>query len=302
MSDPSAAHRGVELRAAPLIALKARVDELKLSRKLRAKTSADGGHQSRQRGRSTDYQESRAYQPGDDVRMIDWRLSARQPRLYTKVYAVERERPVLLVLDFSDSMLFGTQRTLKSIAAAEATAALAWAAIARGDRVGALVMPDLATLKPSAGPRSVLRLIDQMVSAHRVALASPKALDWHAQMLELKRLVRPGCEIYLLTDGAGLKPAHEAMISALTQRASLHIVRLVDTLELSAPAPGSYQFSSHSGPFRLDLSGAIARQAFSQTLCEVREEVDAVLKRIKARTTELKTRDPVIETLAMQLR
>lgn len=301
MSESRAAHRGVELRSAPLIALKAEVDELKLARRLRARATVDGGHVSRQRGRSTDYQESRAYQPGDDVRMIDWRLSARQPRLYTKVYAVERERPVLLVVDFSASMLFGTRRTLKSIAAAEAATALAWAAIARGDRVGALIMPDLATLKPAAGPRSVLRLIDRMVSAHAIAMANPSGIDWNAQMLELKRLVRPGCEIFLLTDGVGLKPAHEALLGALTLHASLNVVRLVDPIEQQPPPPGSYQFSGQDGPFRLDLARSDNRYAFNQTLVELRTSLDTVLKHVKARTTSLKTIDPVTATLAMHL-
>jgi uncharacterized protein (DUF58 family) len=301
VSSSRAAHRGVELRSAPLIALKAEVDELKLARRLRARATVDGGHISRQRGRSTDYQESRAYQPGDDVRMIDWRLSARQPRMYTKVYAVERERPVLLVIDFSASMLFGTRRTLKSIAAAEAATALAWAAIARGDRVGALIMPDLATLKPAAGPRSVLRLIDRLVGAHATAIASPATIDWNAQMLELKRLVRPGCEIFLLTDGVGLKPAHEMLLGALTLHASLNVVRLIDPIERQPPPPGTYQFSASDGPFRLNLNRDDNRRAFDDTLRQLRASLDEVLKHLKARTTSLNTNDPVTATLAMHL-
>jgi len=301
VSVPVAAHRGVALETAPLIALKAQVDELKLARRLRARATVDGGHMSRQRGRSTDYQESRAYQPGDDVRMIDWRLSARQPRMYTKVYAVERERPVLLVIDFSEAMLFGTRRTLKSIAAAEAATALAWAAVARGDRVGALVMPDLATLKPASGPRSVLRLIDHLVEAHRSALESPKKQDWTQQILELKRLVRPGCEIYLITDGAGLEPRHEGLLGALTLHASLHIIRVSDPLECAVPPPGAYQFSTDAGPFRLNLQQQAARAQVTQRLTDLRQQADEVFKHVRARSTPLGTPDPVVATLARQL-
>jgi uncharacterized protein (DUF58 family) len=296
------AHRGVALEAATLIALKAAVDELKLARRLKARATVDGGHLSRQRGRSTDYQESRAYQPGDDVRLIDWRLSARQPRLYTKVYAVERERPVLLLIDFSESMLFATKRTLKSIVAAEAATAIAWATIARGDRVGALVMPDFATIKPSGGSRSALRLIDGLVGAHRAALSQPRVQDWPSQLTELKRLIRPGTEVYLLTDGSALAPSHAPLLGAALAHASLKVIRISDASERSPPPPGAYQFFADGRAFRLDLSGSAQRRVYAQALSVGDASFGALCAQLGLRPIELDTRADVVSVLAQELR
>ena len=95
-----------------------------------------GGHLSAFRGRGMEYHESRPYQPGDDIRSIDWRVTARSGQTHTKVYREERERPVLLWLDLSNSMFFGTQVCFKSVLASKLAALLAWSSVQHGDRLG----------------------------------------------------------------------------------------------------------------------------------------------------------------------
>ena len=84
-------------------------------------------HASRFRGRGVDYAESRVYQPGDDIRQMDWRVTARTGRPHTKLFTEERERSVLVVLNCNPSMRFGTRLRFKSVQAARAAALLAWA-------------------------------------------------------------------------------------------------------------------------------------------------------------------------------
>ena len=89
-----------------------------------------------------EYSESRIYLPGDDLRSIDWRVTARTGRVHTKLFHEERDRPTLFVVDLGAHMRFGTRRAFKSVVAAEAASLLAWAAVTNGDRVGGLVFAD----------------------------------------------------------------------------------------------------------------------------------------------------------------
>jgi uncharacterized protein (DUF58 family) len=116
--------------------------------------SARGGTRlSRQRGRGIDFSEVRLYQPGDDVRTIDWRVTARKQVPHTKVFREERERLTLLVVDQTQSMFFGSRLRLKSVAAAEYAAMAAWRAIRHHDRVGAVIIGNRARGHPQALPQ-----------------------------------------------------------------------------------------------------------------------------------------------------
>ena len=111
----------------------------------KALASMAGGHISSFRGRGIDFSEVRIYQPGDDIRNIDWRVTARTNKPHTKLYREERERPVYIVVDQCQSMFFGSKKTFKSVTAARAAANLAWGTIDNGDRVGGLVFSDNPT-------------------------------------------------------------------------------------------------------------------------------------------------------------
>ena len=106
---------------------------------LRVNSLQTGAYVSHFRGRGMEFDESRPYQPGDDPRSIDWRVTARSTEAYTKLFREERERPVLVVVDLSSSMHFATRGAYKSVVASRAAALLSWAAHHRGDRLGGLI-------------------------------------------------------------------------------------------------------------------------------------------------------------------
>ena len=99
-----------------------------------------GLHLSKMRGRGIDFEEFRPYQAGDDIRLIDWRVTARTSRPFTKVFREERERPVIIAVDQSRNMYFGSQVAFKSVISAQAAAVFCWLAVDNGDRVGGLVL------------------------------------------------------------------------------------------------------------------------------------------------------------------
>ena len=101
-----------------------------------------GRHASWLRGRGLNFEEICRYLPGDDIRHMDWRMTARMRKPHVRVYSEERDRPVLLVIDQRQNMFFGSRRAMKSVVAAEVSALAAWRVLQAGDRVGALVFAD----------------------------------------------------------------------------------------------------------------------------------------------------------------
>jgi uncharacterized protein (DUF58 family) len=122
---------------AELIALRARVARVHVS-PLRSRAARNGQQSSRLYGRGMDYAESRVYQAGDDVRRLDWRLTARSGKLHTKLFQEDREGCLLILLDTHASMRFGTRTRFKSVQAARAAAYASWYAVRAGERVGVM--------------------------------------------------------------------------------------------------------------------------------------------------------------------
>src|SRR5271170_5079819 len=133
-----------------------------------------GRRNSRVRGRGLDFEELRAYVPGDDVRSIDWQVTARMPKPYVRVYTEERDRPTLLIVDQRVNMFFGSRVSMKSVVAAETAALAAWRVFQQGDRVGALIFNDELTeeILPRRNRATVLRILGQIVRQNRLLHAA----------------------------------------------------------------------------------------------------------------------------------
>jgi uncharacterized protein (DUF58 family) len=143
-----------------------------------------GKHRSRLRGRGLDFEEVRNYNFGDDIRNIDWKVTARTKKPHTKVFTEERERPVFLVVDQSVSMFFGSQKYMKSVVAAEGAALAAWKVLAVGDRIGGIVFNDKTfdEVKPKRNSKAVLRFLSMIVEKNN-QLNANSYVDQNPEML-----------------------------------------------------------------------------------------------------------------------
>ncbi|MCP4933711.1 MAG: DUF58 domain-containing protein, partial [bacterium] len=117
------------------------------------------------RGRGLNFEEIRHYLPGDDIRNIDWKVTARMRKPHSRVYTEERDRPGLLVVDQRINMFFGSQKAMKSVTAAEAAALGAWRMLGVGDRVGATVFNDqqIDEIRPHRSSKTVIRILENIV-------------------------------------------------------------------------------------------------------------------------------------------
>ena len=163
-----------------------------------------GRRKIRQRGRGVDFEEVRLYAPGDDVRSIDWRVTARSGDPHTKLFQEDREQPIVLLVDLRSPMWFGSKNCFKTVLASHIASVLAWAGLDAGERVGGIAMTNsgLFEIKPQRSKRSVLRLLHLMESATAPSAASPSdASDsWSVALSQLKSLSRPGARLMLISD------------------------------------------------------------------------------------------------------
>jgi uncharacterized protein (DUF58 family) len=191
-----------------------------------------------------EFDESRAYQPGDDVRAIDWRVTARTGRTHTKLYHEERERPVLLVVDARPMMRFGTRDAFKSVQAARAAAAIAWAARDGGDRVGGIVLAPSGRreLPPGHSQGRLLALLRAISAATEdgATTPGPSLADALARM---DRVARPGTSLFVVSDFHDLDGDGERLLSRLARRCDVTCVLVYDALEADAPAAGGCRIS-----------------------------------------------------------
>lgn len=212
-----------------------------------------------------DFEEVRAYQPGDDVRHIDWRVMARTGRVYSKVFSEERERPVWLMVDAGPGMQFGTRGAFKSVVAARVAALLAWGAHTAGDRVGGLVVsPErLQLFEPRAREQHLLCLLASLsratvVQGRESAATTARCLD------RIRERVGVGDRTFVISDFADLDEAAQGHLSALAaQRADVTCVAIHDVLEEKAPPPGRYRVSDGGEVRAIDAGSARWRRAWA---------------------------------------
>lgn len=283
---------------AELVALRGRITH-GLHNRFARLAAAPGAHRSAHLGRGMEFAGVRPYQPGDDVRSLDWRHTARHGRPYTKLFHEERECPVLVLADQGPSMRFGSRVTFKSVAGARAAALLAWAAVEAGDRVGGAVRDALLGLhvvRPEARERGALALARQLaIEPSRGQALAPGLLE---PLQGLARLARPGTFVAIVSDFCTLDEAAEQELVRLARHASIALVQVFDALEAEPPPAGLYRVSDGRRDEILDLRTDEARAAYGKPFRDRRARLAAISRRTGAPLIELATHDDPLRALS----
>lgn len=225
-----------------------------------------GQHQSRQLGRGMDFAEVRQYQPGDDIRAIDWRVTARTGRPHTKLFTEEREKPVILYLDLTSSMIFGSTLMLKSVLMAHMASLISWLSVAQKDRVGAIIDTghQLIEVKPTSQRRGPLGIMQKLIDTHSQQLKSPIDADDESMSKALhtvNRLCPKGSEVIFISDFIRLNENHKPLLSRIRQHNRVRFVHISDPLETGNTLyRGVEQVSDHQQTQWLDFSSRKTRQ------------------------------------------
>lgn len=194
------------------------------------------------KGRGMEFEEIRSYAFGDDVRDIDWRVTARKQKPYTKLFAEEKDREIYVLLDLSASMVFGTKVELKSVAAAKIAALFGWLSLENKDRFGCLIYDGKETyvFKPQnsrAGMMAVLKKISE-VSALVLKQSNEGRLAKPLQVLQAG--LKSRAAVFVISDFYGFDEADKKALATLSKKAQVYCVNVYDVLEDNAPKAGEY--------------------------------------------------------------
>jgi uncharacterized protein (DUF58 family) len=234
-------------------------------------------------GRGLDFEEARPYTPGDDLRDMDWRTTARLGHPFVKIYREERQPVLHLALDRGPAMRFGTRRRLKAAQAARVAALAAFAAAERNIAVGATLWDGRdIDLPPRHARAGILELV-----GHFAAPCPPLPAEAAESVHDADRLHRlaadlpRGTRLLLISDFAWLDETHATPLAHLAERADLLAVRVSDPAERSLPDVGLARFLDlHAGTTRwLDTGSAAARAAHAAAFAERRARADALFAR-----------------------
>jgi uncharacterized protein (DUF58 family) len=265
LPDRSRSMAGVYAELADLIALEHHARGFTLLPHQPVYSLLTGRRASRLRGRGLTFEEIRGYLPGDDVRTIDWKVTARTREPQVRVYTEERDRPGMLVVDQRLSMFFATRRAMKSVTAAETAAVAAWRLFTQGDRVGAVVFDDRGVLevKPHRSRGQVLRILHAILEKNHALRADA---DWppapgmlNEALARASRLVNHDFAVAIVSDFDGVDDETERLLTPLARHNDVIAVPIYDPAQISVPEGGRLVVGDGELQVELDLGRETVR-------------------------------------------
>jgi uncharacterized protein (DUF58 family) len=268
--------------------------------KIQARQMLAGGHRSKFRGRGMDFDSVRLYQPGDDVRSIDWRVTARTQTPHTKIFSEERERPIQVISDLRSPMFFGSQR-LKSVVACEISAALAWAGLAANDRAGGLVFgaQQQTDVKARRSHHAVLQYIHSLQEfSSKLINSEPDRFSLADVLEESRRFIMPGSTVFIVSDFHDLDDSCERHLFELARHANLNFCQVFDPIETELPPPSLYAVTDGQQQTMLDTRSTALRQRYAQAFEQRGQTLRRLSEQLSAGLLPFDTSETVLSVLA----
>jgi uncharacterized protein (DUF58 family) len=261
-----------------------------------------GSYLSSFRGRGMEFHESRPYQAGDDIRAIDWRVTARSGRTHTKVYREERERPVLLWVDLCCSMFFGTRSCFKSVLGSKLASLLAWSSVQHGDRLGGLIFSEQEhfEFRPRSGRAATLHFIRKLTSHSAWDQRNRVPDNGEAGLLALNRLrqvAHPGSLVVLISDFRFLEDSWRVHLSKLSRHNDVVLLFTHDPLEQTLPPAGYYRLTDGHTEIGIDSSDEAGRQQYQRRFAAHYQMLEQLSRQLHLHFIDASTTSDLLEVL-----
>ncbi len=277
-----------------LLTLKDRRSKLPHSSQRAVKSTVPGNHHSPFRGQGMEFDSVREYVPGDDIRNIDWRVTARTGAPHLKLFKEDRERHILLCVDMNTTMRFGTKNTFKSVQAARAAALLGWQGLAHHDSVGACLFGDVPEGIQLFAPKRTHNSFCQMLKMLTTPCKEQHHYAIHDALQHIMQASHTGALIYLISDFMDLDLdqmlQYEAIMSRLNKRCDVVCVAINDRADWVIPPMGTIRFSVNTQKMidvHTDSRGG--REAYATLWNENRKRLYALTTKFKIPLIELTT-------------
>lgn len=296
----------VWISTSTLLSLKRRASQLPL-RAIKVLSKTAGAHLSRFRGRGMEFDEARVYQPGDDVRNLDWRVMARTGSPHTKLFREERERSIILWVDFRSPMFFATQTAYKSVLASRAAALLAWSARKHGERLGGLAFSEKGhqEIRPQTGDRAVLSMLNLLSSYSQNPVvdstAERREESLRNSLIRLRRVAKPGSLVFLISDFRNMDARAEKHLAAIARHNDLVLLYLYDGLEQQLPKQGWYQVTDGQKKVDLDTTRQTLHDRHRHQFDAHYDDLEKLSRRYRMHLLRCRTDENLLEKLQQGL-
>ena len=229
------------------------------------------------KGRGMEFEEIRAYNFGDDVRDIDWRVTARKLNPYTKLYAEEKDREIYVLLDLSPAMRFGTRKELKSVAAAKIAALLGWLSLENKDRFGCIIFDGRESyiFKPQNHKNSLLAIFKKIaeISQNSLRQQNEETLPAAKAVQLLQKSLKSYATVFIISDFINMDDAQKRAMAALARRARVYFINVFDVLEEVAPRAGEYMIENRGDDLVFDSRPQAFQESYRSYFAAQRSEI-----------------------------
>ena len=288
-----------------LIALRERKSTLKPCSRRAVKTTTPGNHHSPFRGQGLEFDSVREYVPGDDIRNIDWRVTARTGVPYLKVFKEERERHLLLCVDMNAAMRFGTKNTFKSVQAARIAALLGWQGFAQHDSVSGCLFGDVPEGIQLFAPKSSRQSFYALLKTLSEPNTDKHYIPLHKALQHVNKAARTGSLIYLISDFMDFDSdaLQEASLSKLGKRCDVIFIAINDQADKSIYPVGTIQFRSpQDEKMFVNTESVAGREAYAEQWKNNRTALYAFTTKCKIPLIELTTESMIEKDLLLGLK
>jgi len=266
-----------------------------------------GRHASRLRGRGLNFEEIRAYVPGDDVRHLDWKVSLRVGHAMVRAYTEERDRPALFVVDQRISMFYGTRRAMKSVVAAEVAALGAWMTFQAGDRVGGVVFDDrrIHSVRAHRNRSRVQSFLGELAQSNLALRAdSPQRVDpgqLNAALRAALHLATHDCLVCVVSDFLGADQETLQLIRELAAHNDVLAVLVFDPSARAMPDHGKIVVTEGELQVELDFGRKAIREPLSAMFDQRLQQTVELVQRCGVPTMAIDTEQPTLLQVARML-
>lgn len=257
------------------------------------------------KGRGMELEEVRAYGYGDDVRDIDWRVTARKGDVYTKVFAEEKDREVYAVLDISPHMVFGTKKELKSVSAAKLAALLGWQSLLNKDRFGLILFDGKNSrfFKPQNNQRNLMAIFKAIADASMATLqesaetGEDNISDLSVPLQFLQYNLKSKAQIFIISNYNHISDDTKKTVVALNRRCRVYCVNVYDLLEESAPEDGEYSAEYEGQKLIFNTFSPDFKKAYAEYFAEKRKNMEDFCRRLGCHYINIRTDRPLYNQL-----
>ena len=273
-----------------------------LSLKNNYATSMNAGNvKSAFKGRGLEFEEVRAYMFGDDVRDIDWRVTARKLAPYTKVFSEEKDRQITVLLDLSATMVFGTRRELKSVTACRIAALIGWLTLHNKDRFGILIYDGKHKIyvKPQNNPKSLMYIFNKIAQTSQEILNKSYSGDISEAMNLLEYHQKGRNTIFIISDFFNYNQSKSEKLATLAKKSQLYCINIFDVVEEVAPSEGVYAAQYADQKVVFNSGTPDFRTSYHKYFKENREKIKKNCQKFLCKYIEIRTDVPFFKQLRL---